>query len=58
MRNRYTLDGEPINLGEFYAANDLDAEEVNAIGALKPGEEHLFGGGAAPLFVLRCEVTP
>jgi hypothetical protein len=44
---------EAIDLGEFYAANDLDPEDVNAIGALAVGEEHRMGGGAAPIFAIR-----
>ena len=53
----YTLNGDPIDLGDFYAVNDLGADEVNAIGALKAGEEYLFGGGAAQVFVLRSELS-
>lgn len=51
----FSLDGEPINLGEFLCDNDLEEEQVAAIANLQPGESMNFGGGAAATFVLRRE---
>jgi hypothetical protein len=54
----FTLEAEgeaprPIDLAEFYRDNDLEPEEVNAIGRMQPGDEKSFGGGAGVLFTLR-----
>lgn len=49
----FTLDGEPLDLADFVVVNDLEPEQVNAIGAMEPGDEMTFGGGAGALFVLR-----
>lgn len=44
---------ERLDLGAFYADNDLDPEDVNAIGALAVGADYVMGGGASPIFVVR-----
>jgi hypothetical protein len=54
----FTLEAEgeaprPVDLAEFYRDNDLEPEEVNAIGRMQPGDEKSFGGGAGVLFTLR-----
>lgn len=41
-----------LDLGEFYALNDMDAETVNAIGRLTVGESVTIGGGAAETFTV------
>lgn len=45
-------DGD-LDLGAFYADNDFDAEVVNAIGALNPGEDFALNGGAGPTIWIR-----
>lgn len=45
--------GNPIDLGEFAVLNDLEPEDLNAIGALGVGEEWTFGGGAAVAIIVR-----
>ncbi len=54
---RFTLDGEPVDLQELLDANrdGLDPDELDAIGALRPGESITFGGGAWATFVVACE---
>jgi hypothetical protein len=53
----FTLNGVEVTLAEFLADNlDLEPAEVEAVQALQPGEEMSFGGGAAPLFILRREL--
>lgn len=42
-----------VDLADFYVVNDFEPETVNAIGRMQPGDEMSFGGGAAPLFILR-----
>jgi hypothetical protein len=42
-----------VELGQFAVENDLEPHELNAIGALAVGDEYRFGGGAAPMFLLR-----
>jgi hypothetical protein len=42
-----------VNLGEFAVENDLEPEELNAIGRLAVGDDFRMGGGAAPIFLLR-----
>jgi hypothetical protein len=55
--DRYTLNGVETTLEEFLGANDeLDPEDRDAVQALQPGEEIRFGGGAAPLSILRREL--
>lgn len=44
---------EIVDLGEFYALNDLDPADVNAIGALEVGDSYLMGGGAAVAVAVR-----
>lgn len=53
----WTLDGNPTDLESFIRDNaeTFDEREVAAIRAMQPGEERRFGGGAAPLFVLKRE---
>lgn len=43
----------PVDLGEFCRDNDLEPEQVNEIGRLEVDGEIVYGGGAAPLFILR-----
>jgi hypothetical protein len=43
----------PVDLGEFVRDNDFEPEQVNEIGALAVDEEIVYGGGAAPVFILR-----
>lgn len=50
--NEETIDSN-VDLGEFYAANDLEPVSVNRIGDLKVGEEWATGGGASPVFILK-----
>lgn len=54
---RYTLDGEPVDIAELIAVNHavLDADDIARIDAMQPGEQIIFGGGAAAEFVLRRE---
>jgi hypothetical protein len=42
-----------VRIAEFCDDNGLEASEVNRIGRMQAGDEVSFGGGAAPLFVLR-----
>ena len=55
----YTLDGEPVDIEEFISDNTAEDVagitelEVASIRALQPGEQIIFGGGAAAEFVLR-----
>jgi hypothetical protein len=52
---RFTLDGEPTDIQDFMEANDFDegGREEAEILAMKVGEELTYGGGAAPVRVLR-----
>jgi hypothetical protein len=53
---RYTLDGETVeNIETFVRDNDLPQHEAREVEALQPGDEMWFGGGAAPVAVLRRE---
>ena len=53
MSPEYTLDGEPVDLAEFFADNpDLDEEDRARVAMLGIGEQALFGGGAFALSVL------
>jgi len=52
---RFTLDGAPVDVTQFIADNELDAEQIVAIHNLQPGETMNFGGGASATFVLRRE---
>jgi hypothetical protein len=52
---RFTLDGEPVELGEFLRDNSFNEKELAEIAALKEGEVRRFGGGAGATFFLRCE---
>lgn len=51
-----SLDGEPVHIIAFILDNDLGEEGVDQIKALNVGCEIIYGGGAAPEFVLRREV--
>lgn len=57
---RFTLDGEPVDIGEFILDNapEFDGEDVRAIEELKIGEEIVYGGGAQPLARLRRVEPP
>lgn len=54
MERQFTLNGDHINVAEFLHANDetFTLDDVKAILALEPGDKLVFGGGAAPQFVL------
>ena len=56
---RYMLDSptdsREVELERFCATNDFPPDEIAELFALAPGESVPFGGGAGPLFVLRCE---
>jgi hypothetical protein len=51
----FTLDGVPVDIAEFVADNaeTFEAEDREAIEALRVGEEIVYGGGAAAEFVLK-----
>lgn len=52
----FTLDGEPVDIADFLAANpreDNPEVDPDAILRLKSGGEIKYGGGAAPLTTLR-----
>lgn len=55
MKKFYLLDGDLVDLEEFFRANAED-EEINpdAIRAMEPGNKMVFGGGAAATWVLQC----
>lgn len=54
---RWTLDGEPIDLGEFLRDNaeTFTVREAERIAAMQPGEQMEVGGGAGASFMLACE---
>jgi hypothetical protein len=54
---RWTLDGDEIDLGSFLSDNreDLTVADAERFAAMHPGEEILLGGGAGATFVLRRE---
>jgi hypothetical protein len=49
LRDDCGLMDEDLDLGDFYAANDLEPETVNAIGALEVGQRANVAGGASGL---------
>ena len=49
----YLLDGEPVSIDEFCQENELDAADRHELLLMAPGEERVFGGGAAATFTLR-----
>jgi hypothetical protein len=53
----YTLDGAAVDPEEFISDNELAGQAAADIRAMTPGESRAFGGGAAPIFVLRREAT-
>jgi len=54
LRDDAGLMDEDLNLGEFYAMNDLEPEQVNAIGALEVGQRvNVAGGATGIIFVVR-----
>lgn len=54
LRDDCGMMDENLNLGDFYAENDLDADIVNAIGALNVGERaNVAGGASGIIFVVR-----
>lgn len=52
---KFTLNGEEVFFEDFIRDNreGLDPEEIDAIRLMRPNAEMRFGGGAAPIFVLR-----
>lgn len=56
----FTLDGGPVDLdGVTHDNRDgLDADELDAIRAMKPGDSIIFGGGAWASFVVACSAPP
>lgn len=52
---RFTLDGETVELSEFYVNNDFDPETVNRIGRMEAGDSITVGGGAGAAFTLKRE---
>jgi hypothetical protein len=59
-QTEWTLDGQPVDLAEFLSDNreTFDIETCHIIGALRPGESLIVGGGAGAEFVLRREAVP
>ncbi len=61
-RGQYMLQGGSIErpvsveLGAFIRENDLTPAERRRLCELQPGDEIRLGGGAAPVFILRCIV--
>ncbi len=50
----YVLNGEPLDFAEFAEANmDFDEADWRAIAGLDIGGEIVYGGGAAPVSILR-----
>ena len=51
----YTLDAEVIDIDDFTLVNDDEwsRDDIARIPAMQVGDEILFGGGAAPISVLR-----
>ena len=52
-RRQFTLDGEPVGIYAFFADNELDRDEMEAIHALPINGELTFGGGAFATFILK-----
>lgn len=56
-RGEYTLDGEPIDLGEFVKANTSKGvsppENLEDVLDMQTGDTVRFGGGAAASFALK-----
>jgi hypothetical protein len=49
----FTLDGEPLNMGDFMDWNqEIPLEDLRAIAALNPAESFVLGGGAAAEFTI------
>ncbi len=42
-----------VNMVEFFEVNDIGPEVAGEIIALRPGEEYVDGGGAAPVWSLQ-----
>lgn len=57
----YTLDGDPVDLEEFFLDNMVPGEEafspdeMEEIRSMRPGQAFVTGGGAVAEFVLRRE---
>ena len=49
----WTLDDSEVDVRLFMEVNDLDDDTIREIYAMKPGDEKIFGGGAAPIFTLK-----
>lgn len=52
---RFTLDGAPVDINEFIEDNGFAMPDVERIAGLSVGEEVWYGGGAAPMCILRRE---
>lgn len=52
---QFTLDDQPIDIGEFLVDNEEDftPEDIARISALQVGEEIVYGGGAFATFTLK-----
>ena len=54
LRDDCGLMDEDLDLGAFYAENDLEPEIVNAIGALEVGQRaNVAGGASGIIYVVR-----
>ena len=47
------LEDSDVDMADFFKVNDLEPVIAGLILGLKPGQEYVDGGGAAPVWVLR-----